>query len=87
MIPYTASILALVAYMLHFWWPAAPAVNILWPTAGFFAIFSIYGGIIARAHADTEHKKAVLMATTIVGCLVLLGLSLSAIFLLAPTAG
>jgi len=86
MIPYVASIIALVAYMLHFWWPTTIAANILWPIAGFFAIFSVYGGIIARAHADTEHKKAVLMATTVVGCLVLLGLTLSAIFLLAPAA-
>ena len=86
MIPYTASIIALITYLLHFWWPVGSATNILWPIAGFFAIFSVYGGIIARAHADTEHKKAVLMATTVVGCLVLLGLTLSAIFLLAPAA-
>ena len=84
MVPYTASIIALVAYMLHFWWPDSIAANILWPVAGFFAIFSIYGGIIARSHAESEHKKAMLTATAVVGCLVVLGLTLSAIFLLVP---
>ena len=78
------SIIGVWAYMSHFWTPTGIGGYILWPIAGFCAIFSIYGGIIARSQAENEHTKARLLAATVISCLVLLGLTLSAIFLLIP---
>ena len=81
------SIIGVWAYMSHFWTPTGIGGYILWPIAGFCALFSIYGGIIARSRAEDEHRKAMLVAATIIGCLVLLGLTLSAIFLFVPAIG
>ena len=71
-------------FMSHFWWPAYVAGHVLWGIAGFCAIFSIYSGIIHRAKVEDNEKKAVLTASAIIGCLILLGLTFSAIFLLVP---
>ena len=80
---YVVSIIGVSVFMSHFW-RDAPVSVILWLIAGVCAIFSIYGGIIARSHAENEHRKAMLMAATVISGLVLLGLTLSAIFLIVP---
>ena len=66
---YILSIIGVVAYMFHFW-HGALASAILWPIAGFCATFSIYGGIIGRYQSQDEHKKVLLLAATVIGCLI-----------------
>ena len=58
-----------------------------WPIAGFRVIFSIYGGIIGKAVAADNHKKGMLTAAAVIGDLLLLGLTLSAIFLFSVKIG
>ena len=81
---YIVSMVGLAMFMSHFWWPAFWGVYVAWPIAGFCAIFSIYGGIIGRSQTENAVHKAGLLAVAIIGGLILLGLTLSAIFLFAP---
>ena len=81
---FTASVVGVTLFMAHFWSPISIGAGVLWPIAGLCAIFSIYGGIIGRAYAKTEQLKAHITAAAVIGCLVLLGLSLSAIFIFVP---
>ena len=83
-ITFTASVLGVSLFMAHFWSPISIGASILWPIAGLCAIFSIYGGIISRALADNPVHDAHLTAAVVIGILVLLGLSLSAIFIFVP---
>jgi len=83
MVVYILSSIGIATYMAHFW-HSHPASTVLWIISGVCAISSIYGGVIARAITESEHKKAMLTAATVIGCLVLLGLTLSAIFLFVP---
>ena len=80
---YVVSIIGVSVFMSHFWHPA-PTSTVLWIISSVCAIFCIYGGIIGRFHEEDGHKKAMLIAATVIGVLVLLGLTLSAIFLLVP---
>ena len=80
---YILSCIGIATYMAHFWY-VHPTSTALWITASVFAIYSVYAGIIGRARAEDERGKAILMAVTVIGCLVLLGLTLSAIFLFVP---
>ncbi|MCD6453224.1 MAG: hypothetical protein J7K77_02940 [Dehalococcoidales bacterium] len=81
---YIVSCVGVATFMSHFWNPVSPGASVLWPIAGACAIFSIYGGIIGRAHTEDKHARAALLASAIIGGLVLLGLTLSAIFLFVP---
>ena len=54
---------------------------VLRPIAGFCALFSICGGLIGKAVADDNHEKGRLTAVVVIGGLLLLGLTLSAILL------
>ena len=80
---YIASIIAIGTFMPHFW-TVHPASSVLWIIAGASAIASVYGGIIGRAKVENEHHKAILKASTVIGCLVLLGLTLSALLIFVP---
>jgi len=80
---YVVSIIGVSVFMSHFW-QSAPTSTVLWIISGVCAIFSIYGGIIARSHVEDELRKSWLLAATVLSCLVLLGLTLSAIFLFVP---
>ena len=80
---YGASAVAVIAFMLHFWWPTTVVPYVLWGVSGFFAIFSIYGGIIGRS-AITERgtRRGMATAAAVVGSLTLIGLAISAANLL-----
>ena len=84
---YIASILGVGTYMSHFWWYDVVAGNVLWVVAGACAIFSIYGGIITATHEEDRVKRGVAMAAAVLGSIILLGLTLTAIFLLVPAMG
>ena len=82
---YVFSIIAISTFMCHFWWPNTVAGYILWAIAGSFAIFSIYSGIIRKAGIQEEGiKKGMASAAAVIGCLVLLGLTVSAVWLIVP---
>ena len=81
---YAVSAVGIALFMGHFWHSNSVAGNVLWGIAGACAIFSIYGGIIGRSTAESELGKASLLAATVIGCLILLGVTLSAIFLFVP---
>ncbi len=82
---YVASSIAVSTFMCHFWWPDAFTGHVLWGVSGGFAIFSIYSGIIRRADIQEEGvKKGMATAAAVIGCLVLLGLAMSAAWLIIP---
>jgi len=82
---YVASSIAVSTFMCHFWWPDTFTGHVLWGVSGGFAIFSIYGGIIRRADIQQEGiKKGMATAAAVIGCLVLLGLAVSAAWLIIP---
>ena len=80
---YILSSIGIATYMAHFW-QTHPASTALWIISSVCAIWCIYAGIVGRARAENERGKAILMAVTVIGCLVFLGLTLSAIFIFVP---
>ncbi len=81
---YIASIIAIGTFMCHFWWPLSLTSYVLWVVSGFFAIFSIYGGIIQRSRIAAGTKRGIANAAAVIGCLILLGLTVSAVMILVP---
>ena len=82
---YAASVIAITTFMAHFWFPLTQASYILWAISGAFAIFSIYSGIIRRAEIqERSARKGLLTAAAVLGCLIILGLTISAVNLLVP---
>lgn len=87
---YVANIVGLGLFLAHFWFTAAnrPFLNFVaigfWAIAAACAIFSIYGGIISRAEMENPVHRAMLLACAVIGGIILLGVVLSAIFLLVP---
>ena len=88
---YIANVVGLAVFLSHFWFAASsrPAVHFaaiaFWAIAVACAIFSIYGGMITRAEMENSTHRAMLLACTIIGGIILLGAILSAIFLLIPS--
>jgi len=80
---YVLSSIGIATYMAHFW-QSYPASAVLWIISSVCAIWCIYGGIVGRARAENERGKAILTAVSIIGGLIFLGLTLSAIFLFVP---
>lgn len=76
---YIMSIIAIVIFMFHFWWTGA-VYNILWAISGFFSIWSIYDGIISRMVLEEKKHCALATSATVIGILVLLGLTMSKIW-------
>lgn len=83
---YISSVVAVVTFMLHFWWSPLGTVSLaLWSIAGAFAIFSVYGGIIERSRVEEAGiRKGRATAAAVIGCVILLGLALSATMYMAP---
>ena len=79
------SVIAIVTFMCHFWWPLSMVSIALWGVSGAFAIFSVYGGIIERSRVEEAGtRKGMATAAAVIGCLILLGLTWSAVLLLVP---
>lgn len=81
---YLASILGIGTYMVHFWWTCGATGSVLWGISGACAIFSIYAGVIAAAQAEDKVKRGMAMAAAMLGGIILLGLTFTAIFLFVP---
>lgn len=83
-VTYTVSLVGITLFLSHFWHLGSIVADILWGTAATCAVFSIYGGIIGLSQDKSELGKAYLKVATVIGCLMLLGLTISAVFLLVP---
>lgn len=88
-----SSLIAVATFMAHFWglvWQpgtVAGYVYVLWGVAGACAVFSIYSGMIRSARSEEEGaRKGIPIAAAVIGCLVLLGLTMSAVWLIVPVA-
>lgn len=82
---YASSVIAIWTFMFHFWWPHSVASFALWGIAGAFAIFSIFGGIVRRhTVAEGGTSRGLATAAAVVGCLVILGLTVSAVTIFVP---
>lgn len=93
---YAFSIIAAVTFMAHFWFIDTQGFSttdgdplrfmyVLWGISGAFAILSIYGGIVRRSEImDDPTKKGMATAAAVIGCLILLGLAISATYLIVP---
>jgi 4-hydroxybenzoate polyprenyltransferase len=78
------SLVAIVIFMSHFWWAGTIASVVQWWVAGACAVASIYYGIAMRGKSE-EATKWVLDAAFVIGCIVLIGLAISAPMLIVPT--
>ncbi len=78
------SLVAIVIFMSHFWWVNTVASSVQWWVAGACAVASIYYSIAMRGKTE-EATKWVLDAAFVIGCIVLIGLAISASVLLVPT--
>jgi hypothetical protein len=78
------SLVAIVIFMSHFWWAGTIASVVQWWVAGACAVASIYYGIAMRGKTE-EATKWVLDAAFVIGCIVLIGLAISAPMLIVPT--
>lgn len=93
---YAFSVISVTTFMFHFWVidmsnfgisGADPLSSVypLWGIAGAFAIFSVFSGIIRRAEVrDNPMQRGMVTAAAVVGCIVLLGLTISATMLIVP---
>ena len=83
---YAVSLVGVSIFVSHFWYLGSISMlsYILWGTAIICAIFSIYGGIIGHSQDKSVLGKAYLKVATVIGCLMLLGLTISAVFLFIP---
>jgi len=82
---YVFSIIAVTTFMGQFWWPDTTAGYVLWAVSGAFAILSIYSGLIRRAEIREEGtRKGMVTAAAVIGVIVLLGLTASAVWLIIP---
>ena len=77
------SLVAIVIFMSHFWWVGTVASSVQWVIAGVCAIASIYYSIAMRGKTE-EATRWVLDAAFVIGCIVLIGLAISASMLLVP---
>jgi hypothetical protein len=82
--PFIVSIVGFGFFMNHFWLTGISA-SVLWSLAGASAIYCLYSGIIHRSMVEMPHQRGMLMAATVVGGIILLGITLSAIFVFVPT--
>jgi len=77
------SLVAIVIYMSHFWWVGTIASGVQWVVAGACAVASIYYSIAVRGKTE-EGTRWMLDAAFVIGCIVLIGLPISASVLLVP---
>jgi hypothetical protein len=83
-VAYIFSCIAIATFMAHFWSYNCVSGEVLWGVAGGCAIASIYSGIISRMFIEDKAAKGMATAAVVIGCLVLLGITLSGIFLFVP---
>ena len=78
--PHIISVIAIATYLAHFWvqWPAWLA---LWVTSAVLAISSIHYGMMVREQSTDKTRRWMPISAIIIGCVILLGVTLSAIFL------
>ena len=83
---YTVSLVGISVFVAHFWHLSTIPVlaYTLWGIAATCAVFSIYGGIVGLSQDKSELGKAYLKVATVIGCLMVLGLTISAVFLFVP---
>lgn len=58
MVTYIFSIIAIAAFMAHFWCQSKVWFGILWGISAFFAIWCVYAGIFGRILAEAPKAKA-----------------------------
>ena len=78
------SLVAIVIFMSHFWWVGTIAYSVQWWVAGVCAVASIYYGIAMRGKTE-EATRWMLDAAFVIGCIVSIGLAISASVLLVPS--
>ena len=78
------SLVAIIFYMSHFWWVGTIASSVQWWVAGACAVASIYYGIAMRGKTE-EATRWMLDAAFVIGCIVSIGLAISASVLLVPS--
>lgn len=83
LIAYILSIVGIATYMCHFWWPGTIVSSVFWSIAGACAIASIYHSLSVRGKTE-EATKWMLDVAFVLGCIVLIGLAISASVLLVP---
>ena len=81
--PHIISMVAMVTYLAHFW-VQPPAGAALWVVSAISAIASIHNGMIVRGQSADKARRWMSNSAIIIGCIILLGVTLSAIFLLVP---
>jgi hypothetical protein len=81
--PHIISIISIVTYLSHFWCQA-PASIALWAVSAASAIASIHFGMIVRGQIADNTRRWMPDSAIIIGGIILLGVTLSAIFLLVP---
>ncbi len=81
--PHIISIIAIVTYLAHFW-VQLPAGIVLWAVAAASAVASIHHGMIVRGQTADKTRQWMPDSAIIIGFIILLGVTLSAIFLLIP---
>jgi hypothetical protein len=77
------SLVAVISYMSHFWWVGTIASSVQWVVAGACAVASIYYSIAVRGKTE-EATRWMLDAAFVIGCIVSIGLAISASVLLVP---
>ena len=82
LIAYILSVVAICTFVSHFWWGTV-ASYVLWGVAAACAIASIYHSLAVRGKTE-EATKWMLEAAFVFGCIILIGLAISASVLLVP---
>ena len=81
--PHIISVVAIVTYLAHFW-VQLPAGIVLWAVAAASAVASIHHGMIVRGQTADKTRRWMPNSAILIGGIILLGVTLSAIFLLVP---
>ncbi len=82
--PFAISTAGILVFLAHFWL-GYPFNIILWVVAAVLAISSVHWGMRARAQEAADDKNRWMPeSASKLGLLILLGLALSAIFLIVP---
>ena len=77
------SMVAITLCMFQFWWPGTVVASVLWGIAAACAIYSLHESTRLRGTAE-EATKWMLNSAFVLGCIVLIGLAISASVLLVP---
>lgn len=77
------SIVSILAFLAHFW-VAPPGGIVLWAVAATTAISSIHRGMMARGQEQPRSKRWMTDSAVIIGVVILIAITFSAIFLLVP---